>query len=166
MRRSPSSHFVTNDCDRPKAFATSTWVNPAATRAFRSRLSMYWYPRVWTVLRRRVLCSIDRSTVHPFRGYPNLGHELVPTGQLRREEAVMDQVGAVSWVRRASIFLLLALTFPVGVVGAQDLIRVAVEIDDEETGGVFQSIFASAFRRLGDVAVVSRAERPTMCSRG
>ena len=72
----------------------------------------------------------------------------------------MDQVGAVSRVRRASIFLLLALTFPVGVVGAQDSIRVAVEIADEETGGVFQSVFASAFRRLGDVVVVSRAERP------
>ena len=56
--------------------------------------------------------------------------------------------------------LLLALTWLPGIAPAQDTIRVAVEIHDTATGGVFQSAFASAFRGLGDVAVVSRAEWP------
>ena len=47
----------------------------------------------------------------------------------------------------------------VGPASAQDSIRVAVAIDDR-TGGLFQSAFASAFRRLGDVTVISHAERP------
>ena len=36
-RRSPDSHFETNDCGRPSWFATSTWVRLDCSRAWRSR---------------------------------------------------------------------------------------------------------------------------------
>lgn len=54
--------------------------------------------------------------------------------------------------------LALAIVFPASLQSQR--IKVAVSIQDSATGRVFQGAFASAFRSLGDVDLVTLAERP------
>lgn len=66
------------------------------------------------------------------------------------------------WVRFVMCTLSLAalLSSP---VSAQS-VRVAVDIEDKETGGLFTSAFSAAFRNLGDVRVVALETRQILCS--
>ncbi|MGH8542113.1 MAG: hypothetical protein ACREX3_00360 [Gammaproteobacteria bacterium] len=54
----------------------------------------------------------------------------------------------------------LCLCFAAPIQSPAQAIRVAVDINDSTAKRVFQGAFTSAFRSLGDVAVVSTSERP------
>src|SRR5580658_4665315 len=63
----PDSIFEICDCGRPIFLATSIWVRPASTRAFRRRSTKYAYSLVW------IDFSIP-STLYPETEYPNFGY--------------------------------------------------------------------------------------------